>query len=122
MGEALAHAYFLDQIIGRGHTRVSAVISTYGRSIGSCLLLGPNYSTNYYFDKNDRLVITCKHIGMKGLSIIRVVNDKDFQVIKANVSEIRFPFLCSYVPSLVRLSGFWKQDNSRIRWRKRRFS
>ena len=28
MGEALAHAYFLDQIGGRGHTRVSAYIST----------------------------------------------------------------------------------------------
>ncbi|XP_048596979.1 putative F-box/LRR-repeat/kelch-repeat protein At1g11620 [Brassica napus] len=79
-------------------------------------------STNYYFDKNDKLVITYKHFGMKGLSIIRVVNDKEFQVIKANVSEIRLPFLCSYVPSLVRLPGFWKQDTSRIRWRKRRFN
>ncbi|KAJ0253659.1 F-box domain-containing protein [Hirschfeldia incana] len=79
-------------------------------------------SMNYYFDKNNRLVITCNHTGMKGLSIIRVINDKDFQVIKANVSEIRFPFLCSYVPSFVRLQGFSKQDTSRIRWRKRRFN
>ncbi|CAH8343190.1 unnamed protein product [Eruca vesicaria subsp. sativa] len=79
-------------------------------------------SMNYYFDKNDRLVITFNDTGMKGLSIIRVINDKEFQVIKANEWEIGFPFLCSYVPSFVRLPGFLKQDISRIRWRKRRFN
>ncbi|XP_048627671.1 uncharacterized protein LOC125596632 [Brassica napus] len=71
-------------------------------------------STNYYFDKNNRLVITCNDTDMKGLSII--------QVIKANEGECRFPFLCSYVPSVVRIPGFSKQDTSRIRWRKRRFN
>ncbi|KAH0853344.1 hypothetical protein HID58_093285, partial [Brassica napus] len=55
-------------------------------------------STNYYFDKNNRLVITCNDTDMKGLSII--------QVIKANEGECRFPFLCSYVPSVVRIPGF----------------
>ncbi|CAH8343171.1 unnamed protein product [Eruca vesicaria subsp. sativa] len=79
-------------------------------------------STNYYFDKNDRLVITRKHIGMKGVSIIRVINDKEFQLIEANASGTRFPFLYSYVPSFVRLPGFSKQDTSQIRWRKRRFN
>uniref|UniRef100_A0A0D3DS04 F-box domain-containing protein n=1 Tax=Brassica oleracea var. oleracea TaxID=109376 RepID=A0A0D3DS04_BRAOL len=79
-------------------------------------------STNYYFDKNNRLVITCNDTDMKGLSIIRVINDKEFQVIKANEGECRFPFLCSYVPSVVRIPGFSKQDTSRIRWRKCRFN
>ncbi|CAN7094579.1 unnamed protein product [Brassica rapa subsp. narinosa] len=79
-------------------------------------------STNYYFDKNNRLVITCSDTGMKGLSIIRVISDKEFQVIKADEGECGFPFLCSYVPSFVRLPGFSKQDTSRIRWRKRRFN
>ncbi|KAH0853343.1 hypothetical protein HID58_093284 [Brassica napus] len=37
-------------------------------------------STNYYFDKNNRLVITCNDTDMKGLSIIRVINDKEFQL------------------------------------------
>lgn len=106
MGEALAYAYFLDHTGGRVHTRVSAVIST----------------SQPRFDKNDRLVITCNHTRMNGLSIIRVIIDKDFQVIKANKGEIRYAFLCSYVPSFVRLPGFSKQDTSRIRWRKRRFN
>ncbi|CAF2110840.1 unnamed protein product [Brassica oleracea] len=79
-------------------------------------------STNYYFVKNNRLVITCNDTDMKGLSIIRVINDKEFQVIKANEGECRFSFLCSYVPSLARVPGFSKQDTSRIRWRKRRFN
>ncbi|CAF2046601.1 unnamed protein product [Brassica napus] len=51
-------------------------------------------STNYYFDKNNRLVITCSDTGMKGLSIIRVINDREFQVIKADEGECGFPFLC----------------------------
>ncbi|KAG2329404.1 hypothetical protein Bca52824_000584 [Brassica carinata] len=79
-------------------------------------------STNYYFDKNNRLVITFNDSGRKRLSIIRVINDKEFQVIKADESECRFPFLCSYVPSLLRIPGFSKQDTSRIHWRKRRFN
>ncbi|CAH8343181.1 unnamed protein product [Eruca vesicaria subsp. sativa] len=79
-------------------------------------------SMNYFFNKTDRLVITFNDTGMKGLSIIRVINDKEFQVIKANESQVGFPFLCSYVPSFVRLAGFSKQDTSRIRWRKRRFN
>ncbi|KAH0911794.1 hypothetical protein HID58_035115, partial [Brassica napus] len=46
-------------------------------------------STNYYFDKNNRLVITCNDTDMKGLSIIRVINDREFQVIKANESTFQ---------------------------------
>ncbi|VVA97547.1 unnamed protein product [Arabis nemorensis] len=85
-------------------------------------LLYPHISrvlTNYFVDKNNRVVITSTDDD--GILINRVIGEKDFQTSKANAVEVNPPSLCNYVPSIVRIPRFFKQDTSRIRFRRNRF-
>ncbi|XP_010412721.1 PREDICTED: putative F-box/LRR-repeat/kelch-repeat protein At1g11620 [Camelina sativa] len=83
-------------------------------------------STDFFLDKNGRLVVICVEFNVSDMyNIYRVMgeNNDELQVFETdNAAENSISCSCSFVPSLVRLPGFLKQDTSRIRWKKNRFN
>lgn len=80
-------------------------------------------SPNFFVDKNGKLAITSVEFNRIPINIYRVVGQNECQKIETeHVAGTVVSYSCSFVPSLVRLPRFLKQDTGRIRWKRNRFN